>query len=618
MECVQILLAVEPQMNCYYATEAACSNGHHGIVQLLVEHQPQIIELASVGADPCLLQAAIKGSAQQDKEDVLSFLLEKGVSPNVHPPGSACALATALLQEGAVHFDRLGVIQKLIKAGADVNKLEENPSLKSPSFLALKTYLCGKPSKQVLEVLIDAGLNLGVKSEETWNTFLHFLAEEMVVETDPIDQGYLVCEMMNDWGKKHTDPKEKEEGNTTSLLNALNFNEDTALMLAVRKGNLRLIEALLKCGADVSQPAFGEPSILQWLISAGSMTELLRAKMMKLLLQYGAPTDQVYPDSGRTLLHEACSRRRRTALVRALLKEGHMDPNCTIPNRKTGGDPITPLMLAISQNDVETVELLIQRGAIVGESELKVFPNNPSRGEDLTKMRKLLGIMFLPGSDAPTQLGAEKLEGLSSTSFSSPFSSTVTPTFSSTSMSSSRRSMKRVAGKKAGVESTSFSFNLTAPPVVPEEATFDPSALPKQSSSPGFSFPFLFPPTSSSSVPSSSPPFTHSSIPSTPTFPSFTLSSSTPPAFSIPPTSTSSVPSSTSASSPGGTPQSFANLPLMDPSGSYPDNYSAHPSTQESEFSFSVGGGSDSSSQQTSPTRPSTFLFGEKPSSSSS
>jgi len=142
--CVRILLAADPQINCYRAAEAACNKGYLPIVKLLVEHQPQIIEVASSGETPCLLQCARLGN-----DDVLSFLLEKGVNPNTHPPGSACALATALLQGDSFgcNFDRLGVIQKLICAGADVNELVENPSLQSFLLCAEELYfweaICG-------------------------------------------------------------------------------------------------------------------------------------------------------------------------------------------------------------------------------------------------------------------------------------------------------------------------------------------------------------------------------------------------------------------------------------------------------------------------------------------
>jgi len=174
-ECVSILLEAEPQINCYNATEAACAKGHLPIVKFLVEHQPQIIELASSGVDPCLLQAAIHYSTQ-GKLDVLSFLLAKGVSPNTHPPGSACPLASVLREGGKTH--QLQMITLLLKAGASVNDLFDDPSsLRSHSFQALKSFVTGNPSNDILQLLVDAGLDLSVRDQDTGNTLLHFAAQ---------------------------------------------------------------------------------------------------------------------------------------------------------------------------------------------------------------------------------------------------------------------------------------------------------------------------------------------------------------------------------------------------------------------------------------------------------
>ena len=170
--------------------------------------------------------------------------------------------------------------------------------------------------------------------------------------------------MIHEWGKSHPHSCKHNSNNddhdiySHSRIDIPNFDGETPLMQAVQHRNLPLIEALLNCGADFHGPAFGQPSLLHW----------------------------VY-ENGRALLHEACSRRGKTALVKALLEQGHMDPNCTIPNPE-GGDPITPMMLAIAENDVETVELLIKHGAFVGESEKKAaLP-----GKHSTELRSLLGV----------------------------------------------------------------------------------------------------------------------------------------------------------------------------------------------------------------------------------
>jgi len=454
-------------MNCYYATEIACNKGYLPIIKMLVEFQPQIIEQASSGASPCLLQAAIWCAARFGNEDVLSFLLEKGVSPNTHPPGSACPLATALLQGDSFgcNFDRLGVIQKLIRAGADVNKLVENPSLQSLSFFALKTYISGKPSVEVLRELVDAGLDLSTKEKISGSTLLHFRAELQADPQKDADRAsanavdVFLCHAIHNWETQRIieDHNNKGYDRPNTFVDTPNCREETPLVLAVLNGRIPLIKALLKCGPDVL-PAYSRLSLLHLFISEEGKFERVekrRKKTAKLLRQYQAITDKVCPQKERTLLHEACMK-GRTGLVRALLEKGNMDPNCTIPDPK-GGDPITPLMISISLIDVETIELLIERGAIVGDSERKALP--PWRGQQLAKLRDLLGIPPLqadsqnPSKDiVDSSLDAEDSSIPSSSFFSFPFSTTTSTPASATTSSIP-------AATTSTTSSTPFSFN---------------------------------------------------------------------------------------------------------------------------------------------------------------
>jgi len=404
MKCVRILLEVDPQMNCYNAADAACSKGHLDIIKFLVEHQPQIILAASSGtAERGLLQAAIKCD-KKAKLAVLSYLLEKGLSPNMlHPPDYACPLALVLSQEGTGLFNwlssawTLDVVNLLLRAGADVSKLVEFPSKTSPSFCALKTYVTGKPSADVFKELVDAGLDLTVRDQHTGDTLLHLRAEKSVDNRFQIeastDFDVFLCNIIHEWQKKLNtlaNNNEDNGGHSQSLIDSPNFNGATPLMFAVMNAKVPLVEALLKCGVDLNRPAFGHPSILHWLISGKYGGVRNRAgKIMKLFLQHGAATDKVFPKTGRTLLHQACYK-GITGIIRQLLTIGRMDPNCTIPDPE-GGDPITPLMLAIAENDAETVELLIKQGAFVGESERKAVLHHIQE-RDLTEWRSLLGI----------------------------------------------------------------------------------------------------------------------------------------------------------------------------------------------------------------------------------
>jgi len=295
MACVLILLEADPEMNCYKATDVACKNGHFSIVKLLVEHQPQIIGLASSGASPCLLGAAAYGAVSHQQLEMLSFLLEKGVNPNAHPSGSSCPLAMALIMPVSA-ASLLGVIQLLIRAGADVNKLVEIPDrYLYPSFQAFRHYVTANPSKNVLKMLIEAGLNLSVREQKTGNTLLHFRPKSSTNENRHLP--YL-CYQIHEWEKNHP----PQQAHSRSFLDTPNADGYTPLKVAVVHADLPLMTALLECGAGSKRATFpDQPSGLHWLVLE-EKEELLtiRRQMVKLLLQHGVSTDKVYPDTGRT------------------------------------------------------------------------------------------------------------------------------------------------------------------------------------------------------------------------------------------------------------------------------------------------------------------------------
>ena len=414
----------------------AVKNGNRALIEMLFTFD---LDLERPGVELWLLNTAI--CLKEGAEDVLSFLLKNKLSPNAYAPGCTWPLATAL-SEDANSKSRLAVVEMLLDYDADVNKLVEIPDPSTQSFPTsstamshLKAYVTKTPSVEILVLLIKAGLDLSV-----WdgNYMLHPGPTSSPGDIAPC------CNMIQAWVEKHPDCKTKGDNNPTfHPLTHFFFVLDTALIVAVVHENLPLVEALLECEVDPDIPALDQPSILHWLVLEAESMRQFTVLLMKLLLQHGATTGEVYPQTGRTLLHEACSRAGRTPLVRVLLKEGHMDPNCTIPD-PIGGDSITPLMLAISQNDVETVELLIEQGAIVGESEKNLDPRF------FSKLRvHFSSFDFSFPSSAPSSFSFTPTQ---TSSLSTP-----SPTFSSTQSTSS------------GATPFSFSFpaNTTAEATVP-------------------------------------------------------------------------------------------------------------------------------------------------------
>jgi len=243
--------------------------------------------------------------------------------------------------------------------------------------------------------MVDSGLDLSTQEKITGNTLLHFRAELPVdkkvtdlASTYAID--VFLCHAIHNWDTQRIEAHNNEDNDNT-FVDTPNCREETPLMLAVLNGRIPLVKALLKCGPNISLPAYSRPSILHLVVSEDGKFERVEhrgKKTAKLLRQYLTIRDKVYPQKGRTPPHEACIK-GRTGLVKLLLEEGNADPNSTIPDSE-GGDPITPLMISISLINVETVELLIKRGAIVGESERKALPR--WRGRQLATLRELLGI----------------------------------------------------------------------------------------------------------------------------------------------------------------------------------------------------------------------------------
>ncbi|MGV3531703.1 MAG: ankyrin repeat domain-containing protein [Chthoniobacteraceae bacterium] len=133
--------------------------------------------------------------------------------------------------------------------------------------------------------------------------------------------------------------------NSPDLLNSGTGDESlTPLMRAAKNGWLTAASFALDSGASIEGP--GNP--LQLAAGEG------HKRMVELLLKRGANVDSAY--RGETALH-AAARRKRVEVARVLLANG-ADPNGG--NQK--GDN-TPLLLAISDTYDELTRLLLEKGA---------------------------------------------------------------------------------------------------------------------------------------------------------------------------------------------------------------------------------------------------------------
>ena len=166
------------------------------------------------------------------------------------------------------------------------------------------------------------------------------------------------------------------------LVTVAGASGDSALVKAVKAGDLQVVRALLKSGTDVNAAAGDGSTPLLWaahgshldiaraLIAAGAtvdaanefgVTPLLDASrggdapMVDLLLQSGASPTRAHPEGETPLL--AAARAGSVPAVRQLLARG-VDVNTAEGFQKT-----TALMWAAAESHMEVVDLLLEAGA---------------------------------------------------------------------------------------------------------------------------------------------------------------------------------------------------------------------------------------------------------------
>jgi uncharacterized protein len=160
----------------------------------------------------------------------------------------------------------------------------------------------------------------------------------------------------------------------------------TALHWAAQRNNARLVDLLVRAGANVKTatrynvpPLYfaalnGNASVMERLLAAGAdanatayegqtmlMTAALsgRPEAVRLLMQHGATVDAVEPYRGQTALMWAAAEGNTDAAA-VLLEAG-----ASLTAKSTGG--FTPLLFAVRNAHLGTAELLLKRGANVND-----------------------------------------------------------------------------------------------------------------------------------------------------------------------------------------------------------------------------------------------------------
>lgn len=313
---LRLLLRTAPQLSELAWTEqlsAAVMKKNVAIVRALHEAGAPLNGHAEIGGD-----TALHGACTAYRSDaVIAYLLANGADPNGVNHQQFTPLHSAL-QHYAYDDSYYGVIRALVNAGARWDVVDS---------YARTPYECARDlSKEhaqtiVVNIAVEYGASLDeLTPAQNWATLaiwydarrrdevLAFIARGVSVEPPA-------------------------EIKSTPLLNA-----------AIRNSDVELVRAILDRGASATRAEQYGTTPLHHAAEAGSI------ELCELLIARGA--DVRAPDDWKsTPLHNATS---HTALLRWMLDRGY---------DAVTGSVSTPLLFAVGRENVESVRLLLERGA---------------------------------------------------------------------------------------------------------------------------------------------------------------------------------------------------------------------------------------------------------------
>lgn len=356
-------------------------------------------------------------------------LLKQGADVNTRLPDGATAL------HWAAHWDDVETAVMLVRAGARVNATDDHGT--TPLLLA-----CTNGSAAMADTLLRAGADLALArrsgvtplmmAARTGNVEIvrTLVAHGADVNTREATHGQTalmwavaenrsaVVQVLLEHGadiRARTPPRQTRvapsgqfAGGECCLPNYV--GGFTPLLFAAQQGHVEPAKQLLAAGADVNDlAADGSSALVLAIDSAPLVSErvnrsalaphTLQASMARFLLERGA--DPNLHGAGRTALHSAVQR-KMPGLVQLLLDRG-AHPNVRLGRRlpsvsrdvgiQNGMDVntvgATPFWLAASYGDVETMRILLARGA------------DPTMATDdnTTALMVAAGIDFVDGQD---------------------------------------------------------------------------------------------------------------------------------------------------------------------------------------------------------------------------
>jgi serine/threonine-protein phosphatase 6 regulatory ankyrin repeat subunit B len=297
----------------------AAEKGDIQTVQTLLASGAEVNAANTYGVT-ALMMAASKGH-----KDIVKALLEKGADVNVQNNKGQTLLLLAAW-EGDIELAKI-----LLEQGADLHAAERPTSITPIWFAAQRGYV------EMVELFLEKGADINVPGKNGV-TPLTIAAENGRVE---------VVKLLLERGAE---------------IDAVGTGGATALKMASYFGHLETVRLLLEKGACIEVASSkGGPALYGASLSG-------HVEVVKLLLSHGANVDSTSKPDGTTLL--AAVSRGHTDVVKVLLDNG---ADANLSERPDG---MTPLYLAVTNQNIEIIKLLIDNGADVNMAE-KSFGSTP-------------------------------------------------------------------------------------------------------------------------------------------------------------------------------------------------------------------------------------------------
>lgn len=317
--------------------------------------------------------------------DIVKLLLEKGADPNITDNTGETALMKLNSRgpNAEQFYDiQIKIAKLLIENGANVNHVCHainciSSSEGSTPLLEASRY----NNSEFIKFLLEKGANVNAQDKMGWSPLLvaiksgNYDVAQVLIEhgadvfvEDKLSQNQNLLDMVaSGWNWNQKQISDEDQVKLCNLLIDKGINADitdqngfTPLMQAVNYGNAKLVETLIKKGANVKAKIKGYSTPLMFLGMTEAQYDKNRPsveeneRIIKLLINNGADINAVN-NKGESALYIAIENNQIEA-AKALIKNG-ADINLEMP------DGTTILTKAIEKKQDELVNLLISQGA---------------------------------------------------------------------------------------------------------------------------------------------------------------------------------------------------------------------------------------------------------------